>query len=500
MEVAESRLRMLLAEKIRRRKQEKIRYWSPNGGQDKWLQEIFRDKAFVVVNGSGNGGGKTYGIIAFLAAVCFPLLAPKSLQNPLVMSWPYPKRARIVSTHTECEEIGSIQATIKELFPAGRYTAVKNGKKFNCQFTTDTGWVIDVMTYDQDEGDFAGPSIGLIIFNEPMPEPIWRECLARTRKGGLVLVAMTSLLDHPWVVDGILNKADGKDIRVLYCDQEENCKQHGTNGSLDHDTLIRILNQYPEDEREARKTGKPLSLSGRIFKGFDRLTHVSKVPIQPPSEGVAHYMICDPAIGKPLFVIWAYVDKAGSVKIYKEYPFIEFHNARDSNLTVKEYANIFKSVEAGYGIKEVTRILDRHFGNVRRTLGGATLKEEFATEAIYFGDSYALAEGVPEVEAGILKVKEYLHYDKTKPVGPLNFPRLEIGNDCPNTIASLERWGRDPETGKPTDDYKDGADCVRYLVCANPEVPVERIWRKRANPYYGVGAKFGTPYSDNAYA
>ncbi len=86
-------------------------------------------------------------------------------------------------------------------------------------------------------------------------------------------VCMTSLGTNPWVVDSILGKANGDDIRVLYSGVEENCKQHGKNGHLEHDQIEKILSQYDPDEREARSSGKPLSLSGRIFKGFDRSVH-----------------------------------------------------------------------------------------------------------------------------------------------------------------------------------------------------------------------------------
>ena len=481
----ERRLRELLAERLRRRRDEKLRYWVPNGGQEKYLAEIFRPGAFIVVNGSGNGGGKTYGIIALAGALIWPSMAPSCMAaEALIKKWPYPKRARIISTPKEVEEIGSIQTTIQELWPKGRFEPVRKGKHYPSQFKSDTGWVLDVMTYEQDKGEFAGPNIGLTIFNEPMPEPIWRESIARTRRGGLVLVAMTSLYEHPWVVDGILNKADGKNIRVLYCDACENCKQHGKNGTLEHEQIEKILDQYPEDEREARKTGKPLSLSGAIFKTFTRSVHVLKEAIAPP-DGATRYMVADPAIGKPFAVVWAHVDKTGSLYIYDEYPDREFHGAKDAGLGVKDYVEAFRTKEAGKHV--AVRILDRHFGNQRHAVGGMTLKAEFAEAGMEFKDSYRVAEALPEVETGILKVKDYLRYDKTKPLDALNRPRLFISPNCKNTIASMERWSRNPDTGKPTEEFKDHADCVRYLCMDNPEIEVVRGWGDQPRPHWGVG-------------
>lgn len=313
------------AELARRELHERIRYFRCHSGQIDLLAEICRPGAYIVGAGAGNGWGKSKFVIAFLAAICFPSLAPAEFAvHDLVKNWPYPKRARIISTPKEVEEIGSIQAAIVELFPAGKYDPKSKGKHYPSQFTTSTGWKIDVMTYEQDKGEFAGPDIGLTIFNEPMPEPIWKESIMRARAGGIILFAMTSLYEHPWVVDGILGKADGKSIRVRYGSSEENCKTHGKGGHLEHDQLEKILANYDPDEREARLTGKPLSMSGRIFKSFDRAVHVERDEFFPPSDGVSLGMACDPAISKPLAMIWRYVDAAGVLHYYDEYPEIAF--------------------------------------------------------------------------------------------------------------------------------------------------------------------------------
>lgn len=468
-------------EMARRQLHEKIRYFVPNGGQERFYAEISRAGAFIVLNGSGNGGGKSFGIVALIAAIVWPLMAPPCFAAPIFQKWPYPKRIRIVSTPKEVEEIGAIQTAILDLWPKGRYEAMKKGKAYPSQFKSDSGFVVDVMTYEQDAGEFAGPTLGMVVFNEPPPKPIFDESLARLRKGGLAIGAMTSLNENPWISD-LFAKADGDKVRAIFADVEENCKQHGTNGTLEHEQVEKILSQYDPEEREARKTGKPLSISGRIYKSFDRAVHVAKEPIVPPSEGVTLYQVVDPAIGKPLAVIYAFVDRSGVVHIYDEHPDFEFSGARDSNMTVADYAAIFKAKENGREIG--IRIMDRHFGNVRRTLGGKTLKEEFDDHGCNFQDSYSDA-GEAEVETGILKVKDFLAYDKTKPIDALNRPRLVISPTCTNTIVALERWGRDPKTRKPKENYKDFADVVRYLSMSNPEIETVSTWRQRS-PHYGV--------------
>lgn len=479
---SERELDAISLELARRERDEKIRYFVPNGGQKRFIDELLRPGAFIVVNGSANGGGKTYVLVALLAAICWPSMAPACFaDSPLIQKWPYPKRLRICSTPAELAEIGSIQTTIKELFPRGRYESLKKGRSYPSQIVADSGFIIDLFSYEQDAGEMAGPTLGLLAWNEPPPEDLWREGMARMRKGGVVPVCMTSLGTNPWVVDGILGKANGDDIRVLYSGVEENCRQHGQNGHLEHEQIEKILAQYDPDEREARSSGKPLSLSGRIFKSFDRAAHVAAEEFEPP-QGATIGMACDPAIAKPLAMLWRYVDAAGVLHYYDEYPETPFEGAKDSNLTVSDYAAIIKSKEAGRTVND--RILDRHFGAARRSLGGKTLKEEFSEAGIDFRDSYALGE---EIETGILRIKELLRWDKSKPQDSLNRPRIRISPKCKNLIASLERWGRDPKTGKPLEAYKDFIDVLRYDVMSNPSVEVAQNWPTAPTAFYGVG-------------
>lgn len=105
-----------------------------------------------------------------------------------------------------------------------------------------------------------------------------------------------------------------------------------------------------------------------------------------------------------------------------------------------------------------------------------------------FTNSYTMDPKV-EVETGILKVKEFLKYDSSRPVDSLNRPRLTVHPRCRNTIKALSRWSRDPKTRKPKEEFKDFADCVRYLVMANPEVEILPQWddADTGQAHYGVG-------------
>lgn len=459
---------------------EAIRLFEPHGGQAEFIKLI--DGGFIVISGAGNGWGKSEIIAAILAATMWPALAPPALAIPALQDWKFPKRARVYSGPAELEEIGSLQTAIARLFPRGRYEAHKGRYSYPSVFRTDTGWILDLFSYERDAAEAAGPNIGLQAFSEPPPEPLYKEAVARARAGGYILGGFTSLLQNAWVVDGILNKADGKNIRVRYGSSCENCKTHGVNGNLEHEQIVKILDQYDPDEREARFTGRPLVMSGRIFKTFDRSIHVKE--FDTLTENVSHGMIVDPAIGKPLAIVWRFVDRAGVLHYYDEYPGFEFHGAKDSDLAVSDYVQLIKSKEEGRVVG--TRILDRHFGNARRTLGGLTLKQEFSEAGLEFEDSYTM-DPAAEVEAGILKVKEYLKHDKEKPLDSLNRPKIVIHPRCKNLIAAFERWGRNPVTGKPLDDHKDFMDLVRYDVMSNPSFESGSSWPTNVSkPNYTV--------------
>ena len=465
---------------------EPIRFFIPHGGQAEFIK-LLDHEALFCGSGAGNGWGKSEVLVAILTAALWPQMAPAALKVPLLMDWAYPKQARIYSTPAELAENGSLQTAIARLFPKGRYTSHKGGYGYPSVFVTDSGWTLDLFSYERPAKEAAGPNIGFQIFNEPPPQDLWTEAVARTRAGGIIVGGMTSLDDNPWIVGDVFDKADGKSIRMRYGNSCENCKTHGVNGNLEHSRIMAILDQIRDPaEREARFSGKPLSLSGRIFRTFDPAIHVI-TPIERVPPGTAVYQVVDPAGGKPFAIIWAYVDKTGTLTVFDEWPNDQFAGAKDPGLNIQDYVSIFQTKEAGFKVQ--SRIMDRRYGNTSHKPGSLTLRQDFAEPPhnIEFLNSYSVGEDKPEVQTGILKVLDYLHYDKSKPVDSVNRPKLFITSNCRNTIESVQKWMRDPKTLKPKDDhFKDFSDCLRYLTMANPEVEESVAWVQPSGPHYGV--------------
>lgn len=468
-----------------------MRYFQPNPAQARFINEIGRDGAFIVINAGGNGSGKTYGLIAILGAFIWPAIAAPCFSYPIFQNFPHPKKIWIVSNPGELGSTGAIQSSIDELWPKAKFTTSKNGRQYNSVFRSDTGWEIELKSTEQNITEFRGANVGIIAINEPIPEDTYRECLARLRRGGIMPGAMTSLDDEPWIVDGILDKHDGKDYRIIYGGVEDNCKDHTPGGTLAHDQIERILSKYPEDEQQARRTGKPLSLSGRVWKQFDYGIHILKDEVRPP-EGSVVYQVIDPAAGKPFAMIYAYLNSGGDLTIFDEWPNYSFFGAKDPGLNVKGYLEVFKGKEVGFKVQ--TRIMDRHYGNNRHTPGSLTLRQEFSEPGLDldFQNSYDIGDIDAEVKTGIIKVADYLAYNNTLPIDSVNHPRLTISPNCKNTIESISKWTWDTKsllgsrTRAKDNHYKDFCDCVRYLVMSNPEIEVVRPWNNSGTTRHGV--------------
>lgn len=454
-------MRVLQAELERRKENERISFFEPNGAQDSFIKLVGSEDTFICIFSAANGVGKT-SLVANLLGNLFYGSQTEYFQHPRFKDWKFPRKVRYVTESNLVEDDGPFQSEIGYWWPKGRYSSEKNGKSYQSKYKAN-GWHLDIMTYKQEPKEFEGGTYGLQIFDEPPDERIWNACISRVRKGGIILVLMTPLTSAAWFFDKIVPKyADS----IVYAKMEDACKVHGIRGHLEHENIQRLIDNMPPDEVEARVYGKALYLRGLIFKTLDPKVHVLKEPVKV-QPGSTIYQAVDPHSDKPFAAIWGMPDANGDVYIVDEYPSGEnFYRMHGCQLTVKDYARIFRDKEADWNVSK--RIMDRHFADVRNVVNRKTLREEFAEETgLFYDPSYAASE---EVETGILKVRDYLKYDATRELSALNKPRLFISPTCTNTIKSLTTWARDPNTGKIMDAYKDHADCVRYLLMEDPKV------------------------------
>lgn len=472
----EEELKIVLGELARRQEQEKIRFFVPNGKQEEFISKVGEGKHFVLILSAGNGIGKTAVVMNILGNIIW---GPQNewFRKPLFENWPFPKRGRIVTESKNVEAIGAIEQEIESWWPKGRFSASKSGKLYNSLYHTDTGWILDKMSYEQEPKEFESSTIGLGIFDEPPPKQIFDAMISRMRKGGIIIISMTPLEGADWIFEegGLL---DSEDCFILYADMEDNCREHGVRGVLEHQHIDKILSKLTPGEREARKCGKPLSAVHTIFgSSWSPEVHIIEDDVKPPM-GSQFGMTVDPADGKPYAVAWWWVDPRGHIVFDYNWPeenWVKLMRNKPILPIMEEYGQLFKRYE---GTREMEwRIMDRHFGANRNVRTGKTLIEDWEQWGYSFQPSYHTDNEVP---TGILKVQEYLSFDRARPLNGMNLPRVYVKRRCKNIIMSVPKWPRKVDPMKLVSEpdrnsvYKDFCDVVRYTCMLQPEVYISR--------------------------
>lgn len=464
LELYEKSLSLLERELEWRQKNERFEFFQPNAKAEAFVSLVGNSPDYPLVFSAANGVSKTATVVNVMANLIWPG-RNRWFDFERFKNWPFPKRIRYITDPELVKDSGPFRQEVLKWFPRNGWTSEKAGKQYYSQYHAN-GWFIDVLTTDQEVKQFEGGTFGLIVMDEPTPQPIYNACIGRLRLGGLLLVVMTPLTHAAWFYDQVVPKIPNQ---IIYADIEDACIQHGVRGHLDHDNIQKMIQNWPLEEVEARAHGKAMYLRGLIFKTFDPKVHVLKEPVKVP-HGAQVYQAVDPHSDKPFACIWGMPDSRGDLYIIDEWPNEDFYKMHNCQLTVKDYARIFKDKEQTWDVKK--RIIDRHFAETPSVVNRRTLREEFETETgLFFYPSYkGGSDKEGELDTGIIKVREYLAYDSSREYNELNRPKLFIDPRCQNLIKSLSNWARDPNTGKVQDAYKDFPDTLRYLLMEDPKI------------------------------
>lgn len=462
LKLSRSEARAILRQSLdKRQESERLVFYQPNQPVTDLISCIGKTSGsnLVYVLSAANGIGKTTGLVNLAGNIVF---GPqnKYFDFPLFKNWPFPKRIRIVSDPSQVKDSGPIPTEIDKWWPKGKYEAIKAGHTYPSQYRAGE-WILEVMTYEQDKKEHEGANLGLVLFNEPPPQELWTPNISRLRAGGFAVVWMTPLTAAGWFFDDVVPRHQPF---VFYADVESACKKHGVRGHLEHEHIEKLTSEYSEEEREARISGKAMYLKGLIFKTFFPNVHVLKEDVRPPF-GAQVWNVVDPHSDKPFASIWAFPDARGDLYVFDEWPNEDFYKMHNCQLTIQDYKKIFGDKEAGLNVYR--RVIDRHFADTPSAINKRTLRQELQAIGLNYLPSYKAEE---EIETGILKVRERFSYDTSKPLSTINQPKLFISPKCLNTIKSLSKWARDPDTGKVKDEYKDFCDVVRYLVMDHPKM------------------------------
>ena len=336
----------------------------------------------VIYLRKGNGTGGTFGTVAAWSALMFGTENPHFQGSPWGVEWPFRKSARIVSQGDLLGDKGPIQAAMRELFPVAQYKQTRGvGKPYYSEGETDTGWDWDVKTYDQTPQQCAGGNKGLIIFSEPPPYDVFTECCTRLRGNGLVIIEMTPLGFADWaeeMVDSgglVLNGKRVGDVRIVAgtpddacvdCnppDPDEPLKPHGHRRHTEIEADIAL---WPWEEQEARRTGQPLSFSGRILPNWGPANLLEKLPDWHQKcwdQGLVRVSCTtNPHDRLPWPIGWAGTWPNGDFIWFAEWPPFEFHKCKSSPVShFDDYRNIIIEAEAQMP-RIWRRVMDPLFG------------------------------------------------------------------------------------------------------------------------------------------
>ena len=480
---------------------ERCRYYVPNGRAEQFLKHLKgitpNDPGiFILILRAGNSFGKS-------ALACnLACYLARGKANPWFDSIPYLKqfrranRGRIYTTANAAKN--TYEDEIKKWFPVGAYTISKEGTVFSKKIRFKNGSLMDFHTFDQDVEQAESVTLDWQIADEPPPRKLWSAMKTRLRFGGLIVFVLTPLEDAAWMADELETPERlGKDVFVTTADTEDACIEHGVRGHLPHASIEAMFKDCDESEKQARKGGAYLHLSGRIFKTY-RAEPEAHCPVDIHPYHIDEWErgdftlwnVMDPHDRKPFAIGWYAAFKNGDVYTVAEWPddsWPPFHKIKDCAYVPKDYAKLIMETELSIPGdrargRNVRRLIDPNFGNTPCFATNTTIKQELSAEGLKLGYSLNYQDPPDSLEGGHVALKAQLG-DISKNVRPKYYDLAH----CKNHIFGMTRYGwkesRNEKAGlseKPELLHKDFVDLKRYLALGKAkfiELPKEEKTR-----------------------
>ena len=334
------------------------------------------------------------------------------------------------------------------------------------------GSTVDVLTNEMAQLAFEGADWDFAWVDEPTQRSKY---IAIRRglvdRGGQCVLTFTPIVE-PWMKEEIVDQADGKAIEAFTVDIRDNLQDISGNTIQTEERIAEFERVLTEDEKATRLHGRFFHLRGIVYAEYTPSIHERMVKYEYPDPVVC---VLDPHTRKPHHVIWCIVRRDDAL-------FIDQELVMPGTLTELARQILLTEQRSGYKLRR--RLIDPNFGRTPNLVTGRSVIDELRRPPypLYFG------EADDDKEAGILKVRELLHWDGTKPITPLNTPKLFFHPRCSRTIHSIRNYQFDDWRGvtkeerdvKEVDKQKDtdGADVIRYLCLNRPTF--DRITHREA--------------------
>lgn len=383
--------------------------YKPHAKQEKFHQSESKKKLYI----GGNRSGKT------TAAVVEDLYWLRG-NHPHRKVPEGPIRGRVVA-------VDFLQGVQKIVLPEfKRWTPpslLKNGSwedSYNKELRTlslANGSFVEFMSYDQDTDKFAGTSRHFVHYDEEPPQHVFNECNARLiDTNGSYWISMTPVEGMTWIYDTIYipgTRGENPAIFVIEADMLDN--PHITEEAAES-----YLSELSKEERSAREHGRFVQLGGRVFKSFNRESHV--IPPVVPDKQWEWFISLDHGYNNPTAVLWHAVSPENEVITFAE------HYA--SEMIIDEHAKQIHSTNAAFGRVPDIWVADPAIAQ-RQGVTGTSISAEYADRGCYF------APGNNDVAVGVARISQYLRINPKT-----GRPFWQITENCVNLIKEMEllRW------------------------------------------------------------
>lgn len=206
--------------------------------------------------------------------------------------------------------------------------------------------------------------------------------------------------------------------------------------------------------------GRFTSNTGLVYKNFNTRTHVIE-PFDIPEDWPLIRAV-DVGMDAPTVCLWGRVDPVGAIVITDEY--------YQEGVDVLDHA---RRILAKTGDTPVAYTHIDPAASQRTAANSKSAMQQY------------IEAGIPcipadnSVDAGIMRVTEYLRHEKNEDGEFLSPPKLFIFNNCGNLIEEFGKYvwsrkkGDNTKTNKPVKRDDHGMDALRYMCMSRPYFPYQ---------------------------
>ena len=436
--------------------------FQPNPAQYQWLQMIQKGvdegkMKFGIF--PGNGQGKSRWVTELLQNI----MCPAEERNPwfdvpFIRNWKWPKVIRLIGRADDFKDMtGVIWNLIQSSWPKYDYDQLKQEHPYVAAWVHKrTKFRLAIRTYDQPvEAHDDGETMGMLIANEPPPAAIWNCYPSRLRGGGIMIAACTlvresaffktDVIDNPDAVYTLGDVHSGNCSKCAHLEVEHRGKKVQLKGYLDHDALEATIRNAPWHEQEARRSGRPVHLSGAAFPVVPSVHFVPASKTPKLEDCVASILTLDPHQRKPWAIAVDVIDKHDRYWRVDEWPKIDtlpwklpYHKISNAGVGYEVYVDAIRRLKSKWGVKDINCVIDAKFAGqlVTKDETAQKLREILSQKyRLYFQSGHTAVRGE---NGGIDILKQYLFFDQSKPVDYMNSPRYFMSDDCWNSKYQVE--------------------------------------------------------------